>query len=251
MASPIDVLQQALAQKLAQQEQLQKEIQQLQQCIQTLKPSECATQSVVDPKTITKEKTQKDVQTPQQVAASAILKEKDEVKPALRPQQLIKFYVLYNGEYKGIYEDWATVKVLISRTRNPIHKSFTSKKEAEDSIKSYKEVLVAPVPKRSLDLLGTTPTIAEVRHQRIQQRIKEITILEWNNAIRMIKDYDIKEPSFAAYPVWNGVYTKFNTLPGIDEDFLRLIFDLRLIETMYIKEKNPCYTAQWNHRCPF
>ncbi|PWA60009.1 reverse transcriptase [Artemisia annua] len=156
-----------------------------------------------------------------------------------------KWYVIFNGPFKGIYSDWALASPHIIG-KSVSHKSYTSQEEAKQALKeSYKTVTTEEVQKsrrfislnqrlqekspriNPIDLIRSIPTTRE-REEMKKPSVEKFQRL-WDSVIH----YDEVQATKSFYPSKRPIGPKVVFLPGAAPTDVHEYFVHGLVDTIY------------------
>ncbi|KAI9072337.1 hypothetical protein K1719_045700 [Acacia pycnantha] len=125
-------------------------------------------------------------------------KEKDE------QEMKKKWYVIFNGSFRGIYKEWHIVAQHI-QGKNVIHKSYPSREEAEKAYKkSFKEI-AAKEPEKEQErkklVMRTPPVqISRIPTSREIEDLKKVTSSKFREMWASTIEYGESETLLQFYP---------------------------------------------------
>nr|KAJ0220689.1 hypothetical protein LSAT_V11C200054410 [Lactuca sativa] len=124
---------------IRQHEVIKREKEQLQQTIQIL--SSCSASKEEAASSSTTKKPKEEIQEISSDESQQTMTPNHEEYPPLQTDHKKKWYVIFNGENKGVYDDWGIASSYILG-KNIIHKSYRTKNEAETAYnEAYKAVI--------------------------------------------------------------------------------------------------------------
>lgn len=141
--------------------------------------------------------------------------EKEEKKKEIEKEKK-KWYVIFNGSFKGVYKDWHIARQHIDG-HNVTHKSYNTKEEADEAFKnSFKEVLKASPPAVTRQVsLGKLPIkVTDIPTTREKAEFKKPSPEKFNSFWQSITSYKEVHTTMGFYPKMRSGAPKAIFLPG-------------------------------------
>ncbi|AAA50241.1 putative transactivation protein [Peanut chlorotic streak virus] len=165
-----------------------------------------------------------------------------------------RYYVIYNGPGKGIYDEWGKASLFITGVKGIRHKKFLSKKEAQDSFneenkeaaktaevsKAYLEKLQSPKPQTSRMVnLGKIPSPRTIDHILTKADLQEkarLTKKIYDDDYMFLKKYSDDDKQTSIYPVDSkSLGAKAVVLPEADNIKTYMLYQCGFIHAIYFK----------------
>lgn len=186
---------------------------------------------------------------PQDKAPAKRIKAKEASEIILKPQnkatakritakeaQQEKYYVIFNGPFRGIYRDWHTVARLTQGMSKILHKSYNTEEEANKAFAESNKEITTSIPTTSQITTLNKPeaTIAKIPtfQERLQQKQK-MSVQAFKNYWKSITKYSEAATTLGFYPTNRSNTPKVVFVPGAAPMTIYQYFRYGFTDTIY------------------
>ncbi|PKI50487.1 hypothetical protein CRG98_029121 [Punica granatum] len=170
----------------------------------------------------------KEVEAEEEAAKKAAEEEKPVIEKIVRNSvKAKKFYAIFNGPMKGIYDDWSKAAPFVTGNKSILHKSYDSMEAAKEALqeaeKSYAMKLKVPAQKESIN-----------RMRSLGKKARTVTVDIFRERFMSLIDYEEKYKLQSFYPVWrNSFGPKVIILPEASSETTFEFFACGLVDSIY------------------
>ncbi|PKI31819.1 hypothetical protein CRG98_047790 [Punica granatum] len=168
-----------------------------------------------------------------------------------------KFYVIFNGPMRGIYDEWHKVSLHVSGKPNIVHKSYKTLESAKDALKESGNTFAAKAAAelfphkeginklRSLGKIhgesssSRVPTISSIPTREEFEKKQVLTVEQYRWRFTQLVEYKEAYKSMGFYPVDRHSYgPKAIILPEASAETVYEFFMSGLVDTIYASGKS-------------